>query len=197
MIVESPVKKGSKKRAADSDGDSCQEVSPAPPHKKPATPRRKQTNIAEADGEVRDPLPHLEWLLFVPENTRKRGTWKSFTDLPDDVQDELKNIFNSDYCTSERAPKYRAWFNKVVKNAGGNDRLRCVNNMTYIYGSYLPRYSSEPKTMDRACDTCVKTNRVCAKLVKIRGKDKLGIFPLPSGVRKTSEWDELDFWVSR
>lgn len=196
MIVATPVKKGSKKRAANSDDDSCQEVSP-PSRKKPATPRRQPTNVAEYDGSIRDPLPHLEWLLFVPDNTRKRGTWKAFTELPDEVQDELKGIFNSDYCTSERAPKYRSWFNKVVKNSGGNDRLRCVNNMIYIYGSYLPKYSSEPGTMDRACDSCVKTNRVCAKLVKMRGKDKLGIFPLPSGTRKTAKWDELDFWVSQ
>ncbi|PVI06197.1 hypothetical protein DM02DRAFT_623502 [Periconia macrospinosa] len=181
-----------KKRAVDSDDESYTE---SPPKK--SAPRRKQGGTTQLSQPTTNPLPGLEWVLWVPDKSKpKRGAWKSLNDLPDSVRDDLKSHFESVYCTADRAGRYRSWYNKVIKNAGGNDRLRCVNNVVYIYGRYLPNYGHESGTMDRACDTCVKTRRVCAKIVKVRGKDKLGIFPLPIGVRKKAEWDDLNFWVS-
>ncbi|KAF2645056.1 hypothetical protein P280DRAFT_546451 [Massarina eburnea CBS 473.64] len=159
--------------------------------------RRKPGGTTVLATPIHDPLPNLEKLLWIPsaKKTTKGGELRALAELPPDVRIDLMSHFSSTYLTPARTKSYKSWHTKVLKNASGQERLRCINNVAYIYSSYFPKYSHEPGTMDRACDSCVNTKRVCAKMVRVRGVDVLAVYPLPGPLRRGVGWGELRFWV--
>lgn len=46
-----------------------------------------------------------------------------------------------------------------------------------------------------ACDMCIKGKRLCTRVVRVGGLNKLGFFPLPEDLRVGRKLQELEFWV--
>jgi glutaredoxin len=71
---------------------------------------------------------------------------------------------------------------------------RCCVNVTVIRRAKDPgkRTMGNMKT---ACDYCIKTKRLCARLLKIDDVIKLAFFPLPSELRPDADLAHLNYWV--
>jgi hypothetical protein len=57
-------------------------------------------------------------------------------------------------------------------------------------------YSNADGNSERACDYCIRTKRLCARLVKVKEEISCAIYPLPAGFRaRTAKWDDMEYWV--
>jgi len=158
-------------------------------------PRRSPSLSSEPD--------KIQWALFIPTGNDTRGYYKSIYALSDTVRTELLIHFINTYRTEGYPTRHRLYAkftspsSRPIYEANGC----CLN--TYMYRQKEARrgnaksYELSGGNKMRACDHCVKTEMLCARIEKV-GKDyKLAFMSLPETLREKVKWDEMAFWVRR
>ena len=71
----------------------------------------------------------------------------------------------------------------------------CVND-------FVVRRSSTPSPrlmggddLETACDECIVNGKVCARFIKVGGRIRLAVFPLPMAQRAGKQWMDFACWV--
>jgi hypothetical protein len=95
------------------------------------------------------------------------GEWKC--DLPDQFARNLQDLFFGQMTDSQRA-KYLG-------------SLKVQNDDVCILSSVIGRQKTIAKRNqpNAACRTCVKKGRLCGKLIKLDGEERIGVYPIAGG----------------
>ncbi|KAF2464772.1 uncharacterized protein BDR25DRAFT_346566 [Lindgomyces ingoldianus] len=138
--------------------------------------------------------PDLELLLWVP-SLNNTGEWKPITSLPRGVNENLRTRFFEDY-TFHKGKKYR--YAQMTRNPDTYiDNGRCVHNLVSRKASSVMTYNAADGNIHRTCDLCFQAGKLCARLVRLDGEVKMGLFPVPGGLRRGLRWSEIGYWIGQ
>lgn len=133
-------------------------------------------------GQIRE-RPKLFWKLSTL-------TWVTEKDLGTAASSAITTRFNDYYLSQKGKRELYAAF--VDKEKPGRDM--CVSRA--IIRRYRGTTTFAGGRSDRACDACVRGNRLYARLVDgDDGKRSLGFYPLPRDERIGRYMEELSHWV--
>lgn len=101
------------------------------------------------------------------------------------------NKFDKDYLSTDL---HRSEWGKLLRLREKGVATQCCVNDTVMRRAKKP--GKRTHLMCEACDRCVKTNRLCARLVETGGVIKLAFFPLPGPVYlEDAQMYSMDYWV--
>ena len=98
--------------------------------------------------------------------------------------------FDKDYLSTDL---HRSEWGKLLRLREKGVATQCCVNDTVMRRAKKP--GKRTHGMYEACDRCVKTNRLCARLVETDGVIKLAFFPLPGLYLEDAQMYSMDYWV--
>jgi hypothetical protein len=142
-----------------------------------------------SDGqEMATPMPPMIfWVLNV--NDGGFGVWKQEHELPSKLQVAIRARFDSLYRSTEEA---NGRFRNLVKRVDEYQQLQCVGS---TYAGVVSTYRRSNGNQMRACDGCVNTGSLCAKVLRVCGSLRFGVYALPEDYRQGKAWTDLGYWV--
>ncbi|KAH7088127.1 hypothetical protein FB567DRAFT_620418 [Paraphoma chrysanthemicola] len=158
---------------------------------------RASSSITEAQTPTATPdhqkyVPDIEMMMWVPDD-EVLSTWKPMTALPLQLSTHLQNKLDYDYNdTFVHTEWYRRMFRHPERSLQNS---YCANYFVYHRTSHKNTWGKASGNKYRACDYCVKSKRLCARLVNIKDANALAIFPLPERFRVDKAWNDVGYWV--
>lgn len=152
----------------------------------------------------RDSNPLVDMLVFLHTSEGAKAGKISFTSLPTEAQEVLIKGYSCQYSVDIRRQtggtgrRKHKEFSRAMTASGQQTMLedrRCLNFVTYNWRR-SKRYDLPD---DRACDLCVTTKRICARMEIIQGVVVHCLYPHPSqrGPPGTlnGDWMEVKCWT--
>ncbi|KAF2133108.1 hypothetical protein P153DRAFT_392965 [Dothidotthia symphoricarpi CBS 119687] len=137
-------------------------------------------------------IPDLEVALFVPDSAGS-GEWKTIDLLTATMNHAIRAKFVENFIsTASKKKDYERMVNSPKSYLYG----RCLSNVTGRLNISHHTYTKARGNKDRACDFCIKTQRLCVKLVGTAKNLRLGVYPLPENLRYDATWMDMEFWIS-
>ncbi|KAF1920974.1 hypothetical protein BDU57DRAFT_534692 [Ampelomyces quisqualis] len=138
------------------------------------------------------PVPAISMALCIP-NTRVDSNYKPFSDISRRVARQLRDKFHEDYTSTAR---HRASYAVMLENKDRDAEDECsVNNVVYKRRAGAMTWVKADGNQHRACDHCINTQRLCARLVHRNEEVVLNIYALPLNLRPDASWRALAFWI--
>ncbi|KAI4698345.1 uncharacterized protein J4E84_001481 [Alternaria hordeiaustralica] len=81
--------------------------------------------------------------------------------------------------------------NAALYIAGG----KCINILVLQNGCGRMAFENARANTHRACDTCIRTRRLCVRVVHCRLGTKLCVYPLPEACRESKALGSIAAWV--
>lgn len=155
-----------------------------------------EARYAEAETDVRAKAEDLQEpadlavYLRIP-NLSGPDTLKDMNDLPIPVRVELERRFKEICLTTKKRAKRYA---KLT-----HDPARCVERRCCIHSRrdepVSDQYSQGGEPRRTADDACIHNRRPCAYVTTHEDKYIIYLVPLPEGLRKSTDWKQIDYWV--
>ncbi|CAN9083133.1 unnamed protein product [Alternaria alternata] len=152
-----------------------------------------ETNVRAKAEDLREPadLADLAVYLRIPNLSGPDTLLKDVNNLPIPVRTELERRFKEMRLTTKKRAKRYA---KLTHNpARGVERRCCIHSRHNEPVSDQYSQGGEPrKTAD---DACIQNRRPCAYFATHEDKYIIYLVPLPEGLRKSTDWTQIDYWV--
>jgi hypothetical protein len=158
----------------------------------PTSRKASSGNTRASSGEIEasaggtQAASRLQWVLWLPEQSK----YEPFGSLDVSVRLALEDAFRTAYLWSK--PHQQHW-GRISRNP----RTYCSDEMCLSY-LIVRRSSGQMQWADdnkaRACSSCVRQNRPCARVVQRDNDFVLCIYPL-ARPRPSVTWRELSFWL--
>ena len=100
--------------------------------------------------------------------------------------------FDEDYLSTD---SHISKWGQLLRLRDTRVATQCCVNDTVILRTKQP--VERTGNMNEACDRCIRTKRLCARLVQHRGVIKLAFFPLSDQYIGDAQMESLDHWVRR
>jgi hypothetical protein len=182
---------------ADTQALFSSDPSPSDVHAVKSEPQDDESNSGfEAETGIADlkkPMPDVERMLWIPKKS-SGGIWLLRSQQPDVLRAGTAQKFEEDFLSNDARRKiYHTMLRAKEKYV---EYGCCLNMRQYLRSTRPGDYSKADGNTARACNFCIKTKRLCAKLVEVEEEIRLAIYPLPAGSRaSTVKWDDLEYWV--
>ncbi|CAN9141962.1 unnamed protein product [Alternaria alternata] len=149
-----------------------------------------ETNVRAKAEDLREPAD-LAVYLRIPNLSGPDTLLKDVNNLPIPVRTELERRFKEMRLTTKKRAKRYA---KLTHNpARGVERRCCIHSRHNEPVSDQYSQGGEPrKTAD---DACIQNRRPCAYFATHEDKYIIYLVPLPEGLRKSTDWTQIDYWV--
>ncbi|KAH7077588.1 hypothetical protein BKA63DRAFT_508556 [Paraphoma chrysanthemicola] len=136
-------------------------------------------------------VPDIEMVVWIPNGYH--STWKTMTALPHHLSTDLQNKLDCDYNdTRKHTTNYRNMFRFQDRNV---ETGLCANYFVIHKTRRKVTWDEANGNSNRACDHCIRSRRLCARLVNINSTIKFAIFPLPERFRINKAWNDAEYWV--
>jgi hypothetical protein len=139
--------------------------------------------------------------FFVPSSNGSGGTYQSIHHFPLAFQADFRADFKDLYMTPghpERKPLYEASVRRdrrgIVAKKGN-----CLNIRIYMHNCNRFTFELSMGVRKRACDSCTRCGRFCARVVLLKGQTEytLVIYPVNDGARKWLVETDMAFWMQK
>ena len=135
-------------------------------------------------------IPKFKIGAWVVHNTGLEQ-WQSLGDL--EWGGSIHARFLTDFAFNR--PK-RAAYGAMARNAARYmTEGKCVNIAIWQRGCAHSAFEKAHGNEHRACDTCIRTKRLCVRVVADGSGAKLCVFPLPEACRGSEALDSIAGWV--
>ncbi|KAI4703752.1 hypothetical protein J4E89_009721 [Alternaria sp. Ai002NY15] len=119
------------------------------------------------------------------------GNWRPLGDL--ELGGSIHARFLADFAFNR--PK-RAAYGAMARNAARyKTEGKCVNIAIWQRGCAHSAFEKAHGNEHRACDTCIRTKRLCVRVVADGSGAKLCVFPLPEVLREGNTLNSIAAWV--
>jgi hypothetical protein len=148
-----------------------------------------QEKGVQSDGQEMATLmpPMIFWVLNV--NDGGFGVWKQEHELPSELQVTIRARFGSLYQSTEES---NGILRNMLKRGDEYQQLQCIGSTC---ACVVSTYRKSGGNQMRACDGCVDTGSLCAKVLKVCGSLRFGIYALPEDYRQGKAWTDLGYWI--
>ena len=119
--------------------------------------------------------------------------WQPLSNLDGETGDIIYARFIIDFAVDELK---RMAYGRMTHNAGHHlSGDKCVNILVRQEGCGRSTFEKARGNFRRACDTCIRTKRLCVQIGVIDSSIKLCVMPLPEAYREGKALDSIAAWV--
>jgi len=137
-------------------------------------------------------IPILKIGAWVPDDVGLED-WQPLGNLESDVGITIHEKFLTHFASHDTK---RAAYGAVARNAARYmDGGICVNMAVWQKGCGQSAFEKAYGNKHRACDTCIRTKRLCVRVVADESGAKLCVFPLPEVRREGRTLCSIAAWV--
>ncbi|KAI4656303.1 hypothetical protein J4E93_001022 [Alternaria ventricosa] len=133
-------------------------------------------------------IPKLKIGAWVRNTVGCEG-WQPLGDLVSSTGNSIHARFLADFAFRVA---YGAVAMEAARYIGGG---KCVNIAVWQKGCGQSTFEKAHGNKQRACDTCIRTKRLCVRVVPDGSGAKLCVFPLPEECRGSKALDSIAGWV--
>jgi hypothetical protein len=137
-------------------------------------------------------VPDIQMIVWVADDN-EGGTRKSMSSIPLRLSTYLQKKLDSDY---NDTPGHTKIYSRMFRFRERNlETAYCANYFVIHRTSSKNIWDEALGNKYRTCDHCIRSKRICARLVKVHGVIQFALFPLPEQRRLDKVWTDVEFWV--
>jgi hypothetical protein len=134
-------------------------------------------------------VPDIQMIVWVPDDNEG---WKSMSSLPLRLSTYLQKKLNSDY---NDTPSHTKVYSRMFRYRERNLETACANYFVIHRTSSKNHWDEALGNKNRTCDHCIRSKRICARLVRVHDVIHFALFPLPEHRRLDKVWTDVEYWV--
>lgn len=133
------------------------------------------------------------WFL-VRDTISGRDNWKFANEAPPEFLMALRARFLAQYDLNPA--QFLALLNSMNKENMKHGVVFCINSYKGGKASKSCTFIESDGRQLKACDLCIRTKRLCARVMDCHGTLNLAFYPLPSAHQQARKWTAMGFWMN-